>query len=360
MTEQPQTKVLRWGILATGGISTNFTKDLLIDASTRGQDFKHAVVAVGSRSKDRADAFIRELGLDIAKGYGSAVDLFNDPNVDVVYVGTPNSNHYPASKAALLAGKHVLCEKGFTINAKQAEELVRISEEKRLFLMEAMWSRFFPATIAIQEVIAGGKIGTVRRVFADLAQDFKTFDMDDGHRLIAPSLGGGALLDLMPYTLHWALLTLFPHPAEISSIPKIVGQMTISRSVDLHTTAVLSFDELPSAQAVISGSMAAGTVNQVVVQGSEGTLTVSGVMVAPTGYKIKYNDEREETVECSDPNTDNAFGFCFEQDEVGRQIFAGSVESPRNNHQTSIRVMTILDEIKRQGGLILPQEIERV
>lgn len=162
------TYTAKWGIMATGGIASSFCKDLLKDPSLRNtQGVAHKIVAVASStSADRAGDFIKKIdGPSDAKLYGNYTDLVNDPNVEIVYVATPHSHHFQNVMLALEAGKHVLCEKALTVTASQAKKLVETAKQKNLFLMEAVWTRFFPLSIKVRELITSGAIGTVYRAF---------------------------------------------------------------------------------------------------------------------------------------------------------------------------------------------------
>ncbi|KAI5304426.1 D-xylose 1-dehydrogenase (NADP(+)) [Ascosphaera pollenicola] len=160
---------VRWGFIATGGIAAAFCKDLLIDSSLRGaSDVVHEVAAVASRSKDRAQQFVEEMKIPSSPAvYGSYEELVQDPNVDVVYVATPHSHHFQNVMLCLKAGKNVLCEKAFTVNAEQTKILIEEARKRKLFLMEAVWTRYFPICVQIRQLIRDGKIGEVLRVFAD-------------------------------------------------------------------------------------------------------------------------------------------------------------------------------------------------
>lgn len=184
-----------------GWIASVFTKDLLLDPKTRDvNDVKHVVQAVAtSNSVERARKFAEEQGAPASTtAYGSYEELVADPNVDIVYVATPHSHHFKHTLLALNANKHVLCEKAFTVNAEQARILAKVAKEKNLFLMEAVWTRFFPLSQQIRKLVADGEIGEVRRVTADLsfAQDPENrYGPTDAHRMVNPDLAGGALLD---------------------------------------------------------------------------------------------------------------------------------------------------------------------
>lgn len=176
-----------------------FARDLLLDPATRGAtDIKHEIAAASTQdSATRAQKFLDDLHApSSAKAYGNYVALLKDPAVDIVYVGTPHSHHYQHARAALEAGKHVLCEKPMTVNAAQTKILVELAKRKGLFLMEAVWTRFMPLVQEVTKIVQDGKLGTVWRVFADLS-GYHDLDggMWDGTRLVEMDLAGGAMLD---------------------------------------------------------------------------------------------------------------------------------------------------------------------
>jgi len=188
---------VRWGILATGLIAGLFTKDL--------QRAGHKVVAVGSRSKERADRFAAQFG--ITNAYGSYEQLFADRDIDIVYVATPHPSHVGNATAALQAGKHVLVEKSFAVNAAQAEEGVDLAEQSGLVALEGMWTRFLPHMLRIREIVRSGNLGAIRSVVVDHTQKLSE---DPAHRLNALELGGGALFDLGIYPIFFAWDLLGP------------------------------------------------------------------------------------------------------------------------------------------------------
>jgi predicted dehydrogenase len=181
-------------------LGTEFTKDLLIDPKLRdASDISHTVVAVASSSsKARAEKFITDFKLPApCTAYGSYKELAEDPNVDIVYVATPHSHHFQNAMLALESGKNVLCEKAFTVNAAQAKILVETARKKNLFLMEAVWTRYFPLSIEIRNRIKNGDIGEVLRVVADTSFGDEDPEKKWGtkHRMVNKNLAGGALLD---------------------------------------------------------------------------------------------------------------------------------------------------------------------
>jgi len=187
---------LGWGLIGTGGIAETFAADLMFTDSGRP-------VAVGSRHMHSADRFADEF--DIPNRHGSYEALVADPDVDVVYVATPHPMHHANALLALRAGKPVLVEKAFTMNAAEAQELVATARAEGLFLMEAMWTRFLPHIAEIRRLLAEGALGDIVTVTADHGQ---WFAKDPEFRLFAPELGGGALLDLGVYPVSFASMVL--------------------------------------------------------------------------------------------------------------------------------------------------------
>ena len=176
-----------------------FTKDLLIDPRKRGtDDVTHTITAVASStSKEKAATFIDNLGLPAeCVAYGSYQELVADPNVDIVYIATPHSHHFENVMLALHAGKHVLCEKAFTVNAAQAKILCETAQIQNLFLMEAVWTRYLPVSVEVRHRIQQGEIGEVLRVIADCSfgEDIEN-KWGVKHRMVNKELAGGALLD---------------------------------------------------------------------------------------------------------------------------------------------------------------------
>ena len=183
---------LRWGIIGTGGIASTFVGDLAHTDSG-------VAAAVGSRTQEAADRFADRHGIE--RRYASYESLVADPDVDAVYVATPHPMHYENARSALEAGKHVLVEKAFTMNAEEALDLVDIARVRQLFLMEAMWTRCLPHVTEIRRLLQNGVLGRIVTVLADHGQ---WFTADPTSRLFAPELGGGALLDLGVYPVSFA------------------------------------------------------------------------------------------------------------------------------------------------------------
>ncbi|KAH6975663.1 hypothetical protein EDB80DRAFT_621062 [Ilyonectria destructans] len=388
------TREIRWGILATGAISQTFTKDLLVDPTTRGvSNLKHTVVAAASSSSSaRAETFLKDVGASsAAKAYGSYEELVQDADVEIIYVATPHSHHYQNVMLCLEAGKHVLCEKAFTVNAKQARILVDKAREKGLFLMEAFWTRYFPVTDYVRDVISSGKLGTVYRVFSDLSAGMspETTFKDGKHRMVNADLAGGALLDLGVYALTWPFLVFYKDLAPGEG-PKVLASMKKYKqtSADETTTILLTFPRAESAggdaHAVATTSIRVGSLQNdptpqasVRIQGELGELQLFPMAQNPSATKLILKDGTVEEKQWPKPGPGkgsgwyNGFlhymnpegegqGMFWEADEAGLAIIEGRKEGRRLDLTETIAVMDVLDEVRRQGGLVYPESIETV
>ena len=326
-------RTLRWGVVATGRIAHKVTRDLarLEDAQLH---------AVSSRSQGSAGAFAEEHGFAVSYHDGPSgsgyQQLFADPRVDVVYVATPHAQHFEVVRAALDAGKHVLCEKPFTINASEARELVQLAGERNLFLMEAVWTRFLPATRRALELIRGGRIGTVRWVQADLGFPAA---YDPADRLWDPAAGGGALLDLAVYPLTWAVAALgFPQG--------LTAQGHLNQDgVDVQNTVTLEYPEGAAAQ--LTSSLQAAGPGMATISGTAGWIRTGSPLYNPRKLEICGLDGRIEV----EYFHEEAEGFIHELRETARCIRAGLQESPLMPWNETVQVMELLDQAREQLGL---------
>ncbi|MFE2544562.1 Gfo/Idh/MocA family protein [Actinacidiphila glaucinigra] len=325
---------VRWGILATGGIAASFAEDL------RELKDEAEIVAVGSRRLDSARAFADRFG--IPRAYGSWTELADDEGVDVVYVATPHSAHRVAAGLCLRAGRSVLCEKPFTVNAVEARELADLARAHGRFLMEAMWTYCNPVVRRLTELVADGAIGEVRSVHADfgLAGPF-----DPGHRLLDPALGGGALLDLGVYPVSFAHL-LLGEPDEVQAWAHLTED-----GVDDNTGMLLGYDS--GAMAVLSCSLTADTAQTAVVTGSAGRIEVPASFFHPDRFVL--HREGREPEEFGAPD-DGLRGLQHEAAEVMRCLRAGERESPLVPLEGSLAVMRTLDTVRDRIGVRYPGE----
>jgi predicted dehydrogenase len=323
---------LRWGILGTGWIAHEQTTDLL------GNGF--VVTAVGSRTQESADIFAAEFGIPTA--HGSYEALVADPNVDAIYVSTPHPFHAANATLALNAGKHVLVEKAFTINAGEARSVVELAAEKNLVVLEAMWTRFLPHMLRIREIIAAGTIGEVRTLLADHNQDLPK---DPAHRLNNPALGGGALLDLGIYPVSFAH-DLFGAPSTIQAN----AAKTVT-GVDRQTAIVLSYAD--GQQAVLHTALDTLGPNRAAVIGTLGRIEIDSVWYTPTPFTVF--DNQGSVIEQFDQPVQNR-GMQYQAWELERLVAAGLVAGDILPASESVQIMETLDEIRRQIGLVYPGE----
>ncbi|KAE8259059.1 hypothetical protein A4X13_0g1276 [Tilletia indica] len=359
--------VCRWGILATGSIAKVFSKDLLVDPSSRDvADVSHKIVAVASSSSvDRAQAFIKDIGLEqqAPTAYGSYEEIVQDSNVDIVYVATPHAFHYRDVMLCLKHNKHVLCEKPFTINEKQAQRIFSVAKEKKLFVMEAVWTRFFPIVAEIQDLVHKQHVlGKIRRVQSDLSVYFAP---DPKHRVFAPELGGGALLDLGIYALTWQSLILHRHPENRGSVPRISSSMikTPLTNVDETTSIVLSFDEL-GAQGIATCSMAYNQSEPAVtISGEKGDLTIRRDLFRPLTFTLLQKDKDGKYTEARTKQFEvpgNGNGTFWEADACARTLRDNQLEAAQCSHEDTLFTMRVMDAARAEGDFRYPESLEAV
>ena len=331
-------KTLRWGIIATGSIAGLMARDLalLTDAE---------LYAVSSRQESRAAAFAAEHGA--AKSYADDGGvpgyqrLLADEAVDVVYVATPHGQHHEVVMAALHAGKHVLCEKAFTVNAREAAELIDTARSRNLFLMEAMWSRFLPSMQRAFQIAASGELGEIHWVSADLG--FPAPYSPDS-RLWAPRSGGGALLDITVYPLLWALGTLgFPQTVSATGFVNDDG-------VDSQNALTLGYHHAAHVQ--LTSSLLSHGPRTATVAGSEGFLQSIGSINNPHELVITKgrDDRRTEAFDVVGK------GYTYELREVTRCIQQGFAESPVMPLEDSLNTMRLFDGVRAQLGVSYPND----
>lgn len=318
---------LRWGILGTGFIADLQVRDLL--------DNGFAVQAVGSRSVETSRAFATRFGIPTA--HGSYEDLAADPDVDVVYVATPHVFHHENALLALNAGKHVLVEKAFTINARQAQEIADLAAGKGLVALEAMWTRFLPHMSRLRTIVADGTLGEVRKVVASHNQDLPK---DPAHRLNDPALGGGALLDLGIYPVSFSFDVLGAPQRIIAS-----AAMTAT-GVDRQTAAI--FEYADGQQAIVDCALDTAGNNRAAIIGTGGWVEIDSVWYNPTPF-TRY-DVSGNIVERFDEPVQGR-GMQYQAAELERLVREGLTAGTLLPPGESVAIMAALDEIRRQIGL---------
>ena len=325
---------LKWGILAPGGIANKFADAV--------RDFTAGtVVAVGSRDAGRAADFAE--GHGIPRSYGSYADLVADDDVEAVYVASPHSGHREHALLAINAGKHVLIEKALARNSSEVEDIFAAAQQKRVFAMEAMWSRHLPHMAEVRRRVADGAIGEIVTLAADHGQ---ALDLPNDHRLKSPELAGGALLDLGVYPIAFAVDLLGP-PFEV----KALGRLT-DTGVDGHVSLVLDYGG--KALAVLDTTLWTKTPTTAVVSGTEGSIEIDGDFYAPNVVRLRKADRERTVVEEWGGPIDN--GFQFEAAELARCVADGKQESERMTWASSRAVIGVLDEARRQVGVRYPGE----
>jgi predicted dehydrogenase len=330
---------LRWGVIGTGGIAAKFVADLslLPDAE---------VVAVGSRSAGGAETFADRF--QIGRRHASYAELVADPGIDVVYIATPHPFHAEHALQAIEAGKPVLVEKPFTMNACEARSVVEAARSAGVFCMEAMWTRFLPHMARLRELLAEGAIGTVLALSADQGM---RFEPDPEHRLFAPELGGGALLDLGVYPFSFASMVLgVPETVRASATPAFTG-------VDQTTSAVLTYSG--GAHAVLICTSAAATPMRAWIAGSTGRIELDRPWYQASSFTLTRSDGSTECFQTpagvvqplAQGEIAVAKGMRFEAAEVGRCLREGLLESPLMPLDETVSIIGTLDEVRDQIGL---------
>ena len=320
-----------WGILGPGGIAQAFAKDLTFLEG-------HTIGAVGSRSLTNAQSFANTFG---GTAYGSYEELVEDSHIDAIYVATPHPAHHDNVILALNAGKPVLCEKPFAVNAKQAQAMVDAAAKNKVALMEAMWARFLPHYAKVREIIASGVLGPILSIHADHGQRLA----DKGiARLVEPQLAGGALLDLGIYPISFAHMIL-GNPISITS-----SAVMTDKGVDAQTSMIFKYDN--GAQAILTTTMIEQTPCRAVVAGLDGWLEIDRTFYNPASMRVILNDGTVTEY----PSAYTGHGL-REQAEAFKQIVrSGEVESKILTWKDTVDIMKSMDTVRGQIGLKYPFE----
>jgi len=328
----------RWGILSAGKISHDFVSSILsLDPK------EHQVVAIGARNLAAAETFAKEH--NIKNVYGSYEEVVKDSSVDVVYIGAINPTHLNLGKLALDHGKHVLCEKPLCINVRETKELLDYAKAKKLFLMEAIWSRSFPSYKRLKQEIANGSIGEVKQVLVTFGVPIANVD-----RLKLKELGGGTVLDIGIYCIQFALHVFGEAPLKV-----IAGGHQNSEGVDDSTSTTLLFSGGRTATLVTNSHVK--LPNEAFAVGTKGTLKLrepfwcSTTLETPQGVHEFILPEVPKTF-----NFGNSVGLAYQCHEVRRCIQNGLLESPVVSHEETLRIATIIETIRKQIGVVYPQD----
>ncbi|MEU4233668.1 Gfo/Idh/MocA family oxidoreductase [Nonomuraea sp. NPDC026600] len=325
---------IRWGVLGTGHMAQVFTEDLLRMPG-------HHVMAVGSRNSRTAQAFAQRH--NISRAYGSYTDLAADDEIDVIYVATPNNTHYSAGQTCLQGGRAIVMEKPFTVTAEQAQGLISLARERRVFAMEAMWMRFNPVIRRLRELVSDGAIGEVTALYADFC--FAPA-YDPNHRVWAPELAGGALLDLgvYPLSLAWMLLGQ-PDDIRTVSSPAATG-------VDANTAVLLHYRA--GAIALLHCGLLAQSTQTATVIGTTGRIDVAPPFFRPRELTLHRDGRRSEAFAIELVG----HGYTYQAAEVAHCLRSGSTESSLMPLHETLAILRILDAV-RDGFTNGPHVIAR-
>ncbi len=320
---------LRWGILAPGGIAHSF-------ADAMRKHTRQDIVAVGSRSKDRADAFADEF--DVERCYDSYEALVADDNIDAVYVASPHSHHAEHAQLVIEAGKHVLVEKAFTKTTDEARDVVAAAQRAGVTCMEAMWTRFLPDIDVVRQLLEDGALGEIEVLEADHGQ---YFDFDPQFRLFNPDLAGGAMLDLGVYPVSFASFVLGA-PGRV----RAVGTRA-STGVDRQVSMILDgFDAHRDAHALLNATLAAKTPTTATIAGPLGRIEIPGDFYRPQSVRFvpRGGDEQHSPT----PRITDHEGLAYEAAHFAQLVADQQLESPLIPLDESIAIVETMNRALAQ------------
>lgn len=325
---------IRWGILACGGIAEKFADDLV--AHVKGG----YLAAVSSRNLDKAKQFASNYGSEV-KAYGSYEEMVESGEIDVVYIASPHGLHHEHTLLCLNAGIPVLCEKAFAINSKQVAEMIQTAKSKKIYLMEALWTRFHPSMAKLNEILSSGVIGDVVHLMADFG--FKA-DYIPEARWFNPALTGGSLLDIGIYPLFISKLVL--------GLPKTIkASATFAPTgVDMNCTMIATYDS--GATATLFSTFAAKTDTTCTIYGTKGKVFIHSRFHETTGITLEIEGQEPQVFETERLG----WGYSYEAEAVQADLRVGKLENDWVSHQHSTEMMALMDEIRKQIGLVYPNE----
>ncbi|KAM4744632.1 trans-1,2-dihydrobenzene-1,2-diol dehydrogenase-like [Anableps anableps] len=331
----------RWGICSAGKISHDFTVAL---KTLPAED--HQVVAVAARKLEDAQEFARKHS--ISRGYGSYEELARDPDIDVVYVGNIHPYHLKACLLFMNAKKNVLCEKPLAVNTKEVKEILDSAKRNQVFLMEAVWTRFFPVSVEVRKLLAQGEIGVVKMIRSEFG-----IPLLHRPRLVEKELGGGALLSLGMYCLQFVCMV---YNGERPESIQATG-VCLETGVDETVIVTLKFSE--NRMAVFTYSSSMKLPNDAIIVGTKGTIQIPSWMWCPTSLIVNGKETQYPLPEPSLPlNFHNGTGMRYEAEEVRQCLLKGLKESSVMSHSDSLLLIELEDEIRRQLGVVYSQDCQ--
>lgn len=328
-------KTIRWGILGTGRIAHKFASDLKLVEDAE-------LIAVGSRSKQSADDFSKAFPVKYV--HGSYEALAENPEVDVIYVGTPHSLHYENTLLCLQHGKAVLCEKPFAMNTRQTEEMIGLAKEKKVFLMEALWTKFLPHYIKMQEMIGQGQLGGIRSVLANFG--FVPIPPVPT-RLFDPALGGGTVMDIGIYNVFMALSVL--------GKPDHVDAVMTPASTGVDEQCAILFRYKNGALAQLFSSFSSNLATEADICGTEGRIRLTSRFYEPSS-NVEYYKGKVDSKEIIPVEKEPGFGYQYEARHVNDCLQKGLTESPVVSFADTLLLMETLDKIREVAGIRHPAD----
>lgn len=322
---------LKVGILGAGHIAQKMATTLM--------GMKEAeLYAVAARELSRAEQFANEFHAQ--KAYGNYEALADDPDIDLIYIATPHSHHFGPARMCLLKGKPVLCEKAFTANAREAEELIRIAQEKQVFLAEAIWTRYMPFSRTIRELTESGIIGKPMMLTASLG-----YPIVHKERIVRLELCGGALYDLGVYPINFALMTFGNDLEKITSTC-----MKNEAGVDMQNSITFTYRD--GRMAVMQTTAFCASDRQGIISGDKGYLVIDNINNPQQA--VVYNTDHQETGRYTCPP--QITGFEYQVLEAAEAIRQGAIEPASMPHAETLRVMRMLDSLRQEWGIRFPMD----
>ncbi|HRP57734.1 Gfo/Idh/MocA family oxidoreductase [Agriterribacter sp.] len=328
-------KQIRWGILGAGRIAQKFASDLKLVEDAE-------LFAVASRGKANAATFAALY--PAARQYDNYESLVQDPGVDVVYIATPHGLHYEHTMLCVQHGKAVLCEKAFALHARQAKEMISAAQRQKVFLMEALWSKFIPSWQTMMEMIGNGKLGEIKNVLINFGFIPQAPVAD---RLYNPALGGGTLLDIGIYNVFYALSALGkPDHIEARMTPAATG-------VDEQCAVLFRYNN--GAMAQLFSSYSTHLATEAGISGNKGRLRLTHRFYTPE-TTVEFYPGRADTKTIVPVQHTGGWGYHYEAGHVGECLRRGLTESPVMTHADTLMLMETLDEIRRKAGICYPAD----